>query len=157
MRLGVLDRLEELVHVLEAAIPVLLDRVQHDRLDRRRNVGVHRRRLGRLLGQVRDQHLAEAVAGEGHAAGEQLVHHDAERVHVAAVIDVALALALLGAHVRRRADDEAGARLVRRGAAIAGQLGDAEVENLGEVLVVAARDEKNILGLEIAVDDALGV
>jgi hypothetical protein len=71
------------------------------------------------------------------------------------MIDEPLALALLGAHVRGRADDQAGARLVRLRSAVAGELGDAEVEHLDEVLVVAADDEIDVLGLEVAVDDAL--
>src|SRR5206468_7864013 len=65
-------------------------------------------------------------------------------------------LALLRAHVRRRADDEAGARLVRL-TAVAGELGDAEVEQLDEVLVAAARAQVQVLGLQVAMDDALGV
>ena len=68
VRLGMLHRLEKLVHVLEAAVAILLDRVQHDRS---RSPAAGSRftvdGAGRLLGQVRDQHLAEAVAGKRHA------------------------------------------------------------------------------------------
>src|SRR5438046_6229919 len=58
-----------------------------------------------------------------------LVQHDAERVDIGAVIDVGLALALLGRHVRRRAEHEASLRLVRRHTVRAGQLRDAEVRS----------------------------
>jgi hypothetical protein len=73
-------------------------------------------------------------------------------------VDKALAVALLGAHVRRRADDHAGARVLRhRPAGVRRQLGDAKVEQLGVVAVAVPRTQVDVLGLQIAVDNALGV
>ena len=67
-------------------------------------------------------------------AGQRLVEHEPERVEVAALVD-ALARRLLGRHVGERADDVAGAgqRLV------AGQVGDAEVGQLGRAVGRARR------------------
>ncbi len=62
---------------------------------------------------------------------------------------------LLGRHVERRAHHRAGLRVdVAR---VREQLGDAEVEHLHEIRIAAARDEENIVGLEIAMDDAASV
>jgi hypothetical protein len=41
--------------------------------------------------------------------------------------------------------------------AVLGELGDAEVEDLHEVFVAEPLDEVDVLGLEVAVDDAVGV
>src|SRR5690606_6013223 len=62
---------------------------------------------------------------------------------------------LLGAHVVRRPQERAGLRgpVPTR---IAVVLADPEVEDLGDLFVVAA-DQENVLGLEIAVNDAEGV
>jgi hypothetical protein len=43
------------------------------------------------------------------------------------------------------------------GAVVALELGQAEVQHLDEVGLLAARHEEDVLGLEVAVDDALGV
>src|SRR5262249_12444404 len=68
----------------------------------------------------------------GRAAGQQLVQEDAERVDVAARVDVQLVdLRLLGRHVLQRAYDIAKAgdqRLL--GQALPGRLGDAKVDDL---------------------------
>ena len=81
----------------------------------------------------RRQHGSDAARGRGGRAGadrvdprQRLVEHEREAVEVAALVD-ALAGGLLGSHVGERADDVAGAgeRLV------AGQVGDAEVGQLG--------------------------
>ena len=66
---------------------------------------------------------------------------------------------LLGRHELRRAEDHA---LLgehdRAGPHLAlGDLGEAEVEHLGEVLQPALGAEKDVLGLEVAVDDARAV
>ncbi len=95
----------------------------------------------------------EGVAVERHLAGEHLVEDDAEGVDVGAGVD-ALPRRLLGRHVVRRAEDhprpgELGVR--------AADLGDAEVEDLHEAVVAPATDEEDVVGLQIAVDDAAPV
>ena len=47
--------------------------------------------------------------------------------------------------------------LRHRAAGVRRQLGDAKVEQLGVVAVVVPRTQVDVLGLQIAVDDALGV
>ncbi len=91
---------------------------------------------------------------KGSRPRRQLVEDDADRVEIAAVIELGAA-GLLGRHVLGRAADEAGAG--ERGALVVGavdDLGDAEVEHLDEVGLVAPLLHHDVLGLEIAVDDA---
>ena len=72
------------------------------------------RRPAAAPARVRDrlQHLELVRAVERPAPREQLVQHDAEREHVAARVE-RLSRGLLGRHVRDRADDDAGARVLR--------------------------------------------
>jgi hypothetical protein len=86
---------------------------------------------------------------EGQAAGEHLVEDDAERVEVGRRGRL-LPQRLLGRHVLRRA--EHGALGGERG--LLHQAGEAEVEDLDEVLAAAAIEEVDVVGLEVAVDDA---
>ena len=78
--------------------------------------------------------VLELFAVERRAAGEQLVEQHAQRIDVAAGVDVqAAAFGLLGTHVERRADHLA----VAGGQGLAGQLlvdrlGDPEVDDLGD-------------------------
>ena len=88
---------------------------------------------------------------ERRRAGEHLVADDAERVDVAAAVELALADRLLGRHVRRRAHGDAGdgePRVARGGAR------DAEVGDHG-----AARRavEQDVVGLHVAMHDAARV
>ena len=73
-------------------------------------------------------------------------------------VERALPLALLGRHVIGRAHDDARAGLVRgHSVGVDHQLGEAEIQHLDEGRVVAVRHEEDVLGLEISVDDAMGV
>ena len=98
----------------------------------------------------------QLLAAKRRAAGQQLVQQHAQRVDVAARVDVELVdLRLLGRHVFQRADDrpEAGdQRLV--GQLLPGRLGHAEVDDLRHRLAVIEGDQ-HVGGLEVAVDDAL--
>ena len=107
---------------------------------------------------------AQGLGIEGRRTGEQLIQHDAERVHVGARVDVVGAIGLLGAHVLRRADHLAGLREhVVRHRTGAGGLGHTEVDHLharaggatcGGVFGHAGQD---VARLQVAVDDALHV
>ena len=124
--------------------------------------GVQARR-GLVRGLLLDDphHLGEALAhqvlaGERRRPGEQLVQQHAERVDIAACIDIQTGhLRLLGAHVRRGADHLVVLReqrllcqlLIRR-------LGDAEVDDLGHRFAVVKRDQ-HIAGLDVPMHDAL--
>ena len=70
-------------------------------------------------------------------------------------IDLFGAASLFGAHVKRGADEETGLGDAADGP-IAAPLGDAEIEHFGDFAVVVGH-QVNVLGLEIAVNDADGV
>jgi len=100
-----------------------------------------------------DQQIAERLALERHLADDALEGDHGERPEIAAAVDRLRPLRLLRAHVARRPEDRAGARGVALGAAgpVAGDLGAAEVEDLGDLLVVVLHEE-DVVGLEIPMD-----
>ncbi|EAU65834.1 hypothetical protein STIAU_5686 [Stigmatella aurantiaca DW4/3-1] len=113
-------------------------------------------RQGRWLHEVRQQHLGRVVAGEGELAGDELVAQHPGRVQVCPPIH-GLTAALLGRHELRRAQQRAalgGHPLFRRGRQ---ELGDAEVEQLHPVPALRRGDQEDVGGLDVAVDDAVGV
>ncbi len=114
-----------------------------------RHVGQRPGLGGDVLGE--DPH--ERLTLERHRAAEHLVHDDAHRVDVGAVVDV-LAQRLLRGHVERRAEDGAGAGEVVV-AVGPGHLGDAEVEQLGDVLALGGVGDEDVLRLHVPVNDAL--
>jgi hypothetical protein len=99
---------------------------------------------------------AQRLGIERQRAAEQLVQHDAQGVHVRAGVDVQhRPLRLLRRHVLRRADELARLRKQRPlRQALADGLGDTEVDDLHERLVVDERHE-DVGRLEVAVDDGL--
>ena len=143
-----------LLHGLVAVVLLLLQALENHRLVRQRHLrNVLVRRSGRNL-QMADEHFAEARPREGKLAGGHLVHHAAQRVDVAAAVDaVRHAAGLLGRHVRRRAHHHAGLGLAGALALVVGELGDAEVHHLDEVLLSLVDDEVDVVRLQVAVDD----
>ena len=137
-------------HVLVALLRLLRERLEDDRLQRGGHGRVDLARTGRGLAELGQEELWDGLAGERQPARGDLVGHHAERVNVGAAVDLAV-LALLRSHVLGRPDDHAGGGA--GGALPVGELGDAEVDQLHEVPLVAALDEEDILGLEVAVDD----
>ena len=87
------------------------------------------------------------VGGKGQVAGGQLVEHDAQRVQVGAPVNL-FAHGLLGRHVEDGANDGAFDGDARRGRA-----GQAKVGQLGNTSV----GDDHVLGLQVAVDDAVGM
>ncbi len=101
-------------------------------------------------------HCHGVSASNGSRAGQHLVGHHAERVDVAARIE-RFAGELLGAHVGRRAEHHAllsELLLLLRVRRFAPSR-DAEVEHLDEVCLPRAIGEDDVLGLQVAMDDAL--
>ena len=87
--------------------------------------------------------------GERRLAGQHLVQHAAERVHIGSAVDVAVARRLLGTHVGDRPHGHAGlGDLVARRAGH--RAGDAEVSHDG-----VGPLEQDVLGLDVAMDDAM--
>ena len=100
---------------------------------------------------------ARRGAGERRLARQHLVHHAAEAVDVASPIDRGVAARLLGAHVRRRPDcgERLTAALLGRGA-VSGRAGHGQAHpEVGDDRV--PRLEQDVLGLDVAVHDPLGV
>jgi hypothetical protein len=116
-------------------------------VERRRDVA-NRTQVGRRPGETLGEDRLLARAGERRLAGQHLVEHAAQGVDVRARIDGALADRLLGAHVVRRAQREAGlgqpvvTRFVRRE-----RPGDAEV---GDQRMAAGQED--VLRLDVSVD-----
>ena len=105
----------------------------------------------RTLADVLHQHRRRVRGLDRQFAGEHLISNDAERVNVCASVHFAVAHRLLGAHVRRRSDRDAGdrePRIALRGAR------DAEIRN--QHVPRHAIDE-NVVGLHITVHDVTRV
>ena len=115
------------------------------------NADAHRRRRRKHVraGDV------DAAALERHPSGQHLVEDQAEREQVDAVIEL-LAACLLGCHVVRRADDQAGRgqplmRLVV--SALLAHDGDPEVHDPCGLAAVGIAVDEDILRLEVAMDE----
>jgi hypothetical protein len=139
------QRLGELVRALRALIAILRERVLHDGVELRRDLGprlADRRDL--RVEHDRRHRLVLARAFVERAPGERLVEADAEREHVAAPVE-RHALVLLGRDVRELPLEVAGLGLVllRRG------LRHAEVEQLRD----AVEADHDVLGVHVAVHD----
>src|SRR5205085_7243668 len=131
----------DLLAALESGRAILRGRAPDDLHDRRWNRSRRPRPVENLRMQYRRQ-----LTGERGLAVQQLVKDHAERVDVGARVD-GLALHLLWPHVRRRADHAA-----CRGQAllVVDELGDSEVEDLR----LASVGDEDVVGLDVAVDDA---
>ena len=128
------------------ALPRTLGERNSDQLPQgRRNVLGQR---GRRLLEVADAQLHRRARLEGGLAREHLVQHHAGAVDVAGRRQLA-SPSLLGRHVARRAPEQG--RALGRGRLP--EAGDAEVAHLHATVAV----EQHVGGLDVAVDDALGV
>ena len=131
----------------EALLGVLGEGAVHDGQEKGRQVG-HPAPQG--LRVVLEDLVEDGVHGlrvERLVAGEQLVEDGAHREEVGALVHL-LAPHLLGRHVVGRAHHRARARHLGDA-----QPGEAEVEDLHREV----REDADVRGLQVAVDDALGV
>jgi hypothetical protein len=101
-------------------------------------------------------HLHRGLAVVGQCSGEELEEDAAEGVEVCPVVDERAVGALLRGHVRGRSEYDSVAGDGRPPLVVFEHLGDAEVEHLGVVPLVAG-EHHDVLALEVAVHDALGV
>src|SRR5438128_1434616 len=146
--LGMGERLAQLERVLGTVPRVALERVQDDLLEGRRDLGTQASRRRRVVVQLGAHRRVDVVALERHLAGQHLVEDDAQAVEIAAGVSP-LPLHLLGGHVVRGAD--------RLGQPRPRHLPERRVERDAEVdeLHAAVRRDHDVLGLEVAVGDAV--
>ena len=114
-----------------------------------RHLRIERPDVGGRLLLVLDQLLQDRPAGEGRPAGEHVEERAAQRVEVAAHVDVARVAGLLGADVVERAQGHAalGQAVVAAALEPARQ---AHVDQLGPPL----RRQDDVRRLDVAMDDA---
>ncbi|MFO0635453.1 MAG: hypothetical protein U0168_21625 [Nannocystaceae bacterium] len=115
------------------------------------------RRQCRHLGvEVLRQHLDQGVAQKRRTAGEHLEQHRTDRVEIGARVDHRT-LGLLGRHVPRRAEQRAHAREPLRPRARLLLAHQPEVEQLERLAAVRTAHQQDVLGLDVAVDEAVAV
>lgn len=137
---------------MSAAVGVLVEELQDQLLELAGNTRAQGGQRGRRVVNVLVEDLP-ARAGEGDVAGEQLVEEAAERVEVTGRAQRGISAGLLGRHVGRGADDDAG-----HGQGVVGGLGktrDAEVAQFRGI--AGGLVEEDVGRLEVAVDDAAAV
>ena len=150
--------------MLIAQLGVFLQRFRDHAFEVNRKVGNHACGSQRLAFQNRRKNYARCVSAERLTAGGHFVKHHAERKQIRARIQI-FSADLLGRHVGDRADGSAwtgevgvrvhghAARRHRLTDVFRHQLGQTKIENFG----LAALGDKNICGLDVAMDDAFGV
>ncbi len=100
--------------------------------------------------------MGHPLVGEWRRAGQKLIQQHAQRVDVAPRVDILVVqLGLLGRHVLQRAHHRPETRVHRAlGEPLAGRLGHAEIDDLGDRPAVIGRDQ-DVRRLDVAVDDPL--
>ncbi len=127
-----------------------LHRARDDARHLGRHVGVGDLHVRRIFGAESHEQLRHARRLEGHAPDQGLEEHRAHRPNVGARID-AFSARLLGRHVVRRADHRAFAGS-REG--VVAELGEPEVDELGNDRAAALAREEDVARLDVAMDDA---
>ena len=148
--------MSELSRRTVAQARIALERLAHHRqnLVRPGDVRSHRGEGSRRLREAHDQQCPRRRGGEGQISGEHVEGDEGERVQVAAPVEL-FAGKLLGAHVLRRPNDDAGPRHALR--SLSGRLGDAEVHDLHDVDPIAVGADHDVVGLKIAMHDPHGM
>ena len=146
-QLQLLEVGHEVLGGLVAVEGFLAQAPRHDRIEVGQALGPNGRGQGRLRFDDARQRSAHGLIHEGVHAGRKLVDHHSQRKQIRPKIDV-LAEHLLGCHIGRRADDDAGLRELRTGRRL--HPGQAKVEDLDQ----AAGRLDDVLGLDVPVDDS---
>ena len=124
----------------EATLDVAASCALPPAIERPRQVRAFRARHGNGLEHDSREHLSERRTVERKLAEEALVGDDCERPEVRTLVDIAQSAGLLGAHVHGRSEDGSGLRR-RRGAVGRGDLGEAEVDDLGDLAIGPVGEE----------------
>ena len=146
--------LAELLHVAQhlrcggiARLDVAVHRVHRDLLQTERDAGHQLAGQTRAAVDMLDRDGDRRLAVIGRTPGQHLIHHDAERINVAAIVDHR-ALGLLRRDIMHRAERLARERVLR-----CADPGDAEVRDLD----AAVLEDQNVVRLDVAMDDAASV
>jgi len=146
-------------HVRVALVPLLGHHLARDAFELAAQAGLELGRGAGILPEDRVQDLHGVVASERRTPGKQLIEHDAEREHIAASVE-RLAPSLLGRHVGHGSDHGSGLLQLHdpapRVVTAVGRwrvLRQAEIEELHTPSVA----DHHVGGLDVSVDDALGV
>ena len=158
---GRVERLRQRLHRAVAFVGILRERPEDDHLELGTDddVGVHLVQRRNLFEHVLREDAHEAVADEGSATGQAFVEDHAQGVDVDATIR-GLPGRLLGRHVLGRAEDHARLGQLATGRALGldvVHLRDAEVDDGDEVGDLVARGQEDVLGLHVAMYDALAL
>jgi len=146
------ERRGELAGSRKALGWLFAETAHHDGIERSGQVWPTTARTLGLRGEDLRADLSDRVGRERRLPNEKLVEGDAERPYVGTAIDRARFAHLLGRHIERRAHE---GRRAREGCTCrAARLRDAEVEDLDRRNPVGASDEKNVGGLQIAMNDS---
>ena len=121
--------------------------------DGRRHIGPHGGERRHRIGEMARDHRAGGRRRERRMAGQHLVRHAREAVLVGVRVQILASRARFGAHVLRRAHDQAGFGDLLAFLAAHG-LGDAEVHHLDDVRAALAPGQHDVVGLQVAVHDA---
>ncbi len=142
----------QLVSALWALRRRLVEAPCDERVERLGNVGAKRAKRWRRIDHDARERRCGVLPMERRSARKKLEDDRAQRPNVGARIDPTRVAYLLRGHVGWRTEHLSG----RRNALIGrvGRLGDAEVEHLHERRPVRPMREKEVRGLEVAVDDA---
>ncbi len=147
-------RVEHRLRRREAVVAAPRERPRDERRDRAgEGRARHLAQRGRVVVAFEGKHSHRVLLGEGESPRERSKHDRAERVKIRARVDEARVEPLLRRHVRERADRRVGGR-ERLG--VVERLADAEVDELGD-LAAAGAAQKDVVGRQIAVEDARGV
>ena len=133
---------------LVAVVGVLGQRLEHHRVQVGGDVAVAGRRRHRILADMLVGDRDRGITDERRFAGEHLVEHAAQRVHVRAGVDL-VAARLLRRQVLRGADHRGG--LGDGVAGVGERAGDAEVHHLHRARLA----DHDVGGFDVAVDDAV--
>ena len=124
---------------------------RRDEGGRERRIDCRERRHAPFEDRARDRLRVDAV--DRATTDEHLEQHHPERVEIGARVDRVRRKCLFRRHVLRRPEDDAWTGETRHRLRCRAELGDPEVEHLREG-ALRSRYEEDVVGLEIAVDDA---
>ena len=144
------QRLREVVRLLKAMLGVLFEQPHDDGRQIGGHIGATLHNGHRRFGQMLHEQRRRGPPHKRRLAAEHLVRHDAERIEIAAGIEIAITRRLLGAHVCRRPDRHAGGRQARLFSTVGRGACNTEV---GHERAPVDPVEQNVVGLDVPVHD----